>query len=410
MSYDVEETKLTGTSKVSQFLGDIFKDGAQEDENGKYITYNLTVGSETKEIKIYENQSMNDFASAIQTASGGKVNASFDVANQRFFLTSTSTGAANNFSLEATAGSSASEAALQKLGLIENTEYTGSNAMASHAATDAEIELNGAVITSATNDISVSGLGLTISVGGAKEGEDLTIDVNNDTDGVYDMIKDFFKEYNNLLADMNEMYYAEKTDYEPLTDDEEDAMTETQIEKWETKVKASVLRNDDRLNTLLSSMRTILTSAVTVNNSDGSTSKLSLASFGVTTGEWTEYGLMHIAGDEDDAEYSDKTNKLKNALESDPDKVMNTFAQVMTKMYDKITSMSKSSTTRTYGNVYNDKTMKSQLEDYDDEIETLQDKLTTMQDKYYSQFSAMEVALSKLNSTASSLGFSSTSS
>jgi flagellar hook-associated protein 2 len=224
------------------------------------------------------------------------------------------------------------------------------------------------------------------------------------------MIKDFFKEYNNLLADMNEMYYAEKTDYEPLTDDEEDAMTETQIEKWEEKVKASVLRRDDRLGTLLSSMRTILTSAVTVNNSDGSTSKLSLASFGVTTGEWTEYGLMHIAGDEDDAEYSDKTNKLKNALESDPDRVMNTFAQVMTKMYDKINSMSKSSTTRTYGNVYNDKTMTSQLEDYDDEIETLQDKLTSMQDKYYSQFSAMEVALSKLNSTASSLGFSSTSS
>ena len=44
-----------------------------------------------------------------------------------------------------------------------------------------------------------------------------------------------------------------------------------------------------------------------------------------------------------------------------------------------------------------------------DDIEKLQDKLTAMQDKYYDQFSKMEVAMSKVNATASQLGFQPTS-
>ena len=52
--------------------------------------------------------------------------------------------------------------------------------------------------------------------------------------------------------------------------------------------------------------------------------------------------------------------------------------------------------------------MKSHDEGYDKDIKKLEEKLEAMQDKYYKQFSKMEVALSKLNSVSSSLGFGGT--
>lgn len=406
--YDTADTKLTGKTVASQYLSDAFAASSNVEDGKKYVSFNLAMGDGSKkEVKIYEDQTMDDVAKAIQTASGGKVNASFDATNQRFFLTSTETGAENDFKLEATDDNSKN--VLMELGLHAESRFnTGKGAMSVQSATDAEIELNGAILTSKSNKIDAAGLGLTIDVGAAKIGEDLSVDVSADTDGVYNMIKDFFKEYNSLLADMTGAYNAEKSEYEPLTEEEEAAMTETQIQKWEDKVKADVLRRDDRLDTIINTMRNSLTSAVSITNPDGSTSKLSLASFGVTTGKWNEYGVIHIAGDEDDADYSDKTNKLKKALAEDPDKVMNTFGKVFSDLYGKLDKMMRSSTQRTYGNIYNDKTMKKQKEDYDKDITALQEKLEKTQDKYYKQFSKMEVALSKVNAVASQLGFGTT--
>ena len=47
---------------------------------------------------------------------------------------------------------------------------------------------------------------------------------------------------------------------------------------------------------------------------------------------------------------------------------------------------------------YNDKEMKSQLSDYKDEIAKWKEKLADLEDRYYSQFTAMETAMAKLNS------------
>ena len=47
----------------------------------------------------------------------------------------------------------------------------------------------------------------------------------------------------------------------------------------------------------------------------------------------------------------------------------------------------------------NDKEYSSQLSDYEDDLDDLEDKLSDMEDSYYEQFSNMETALAKLNST-----------
>ena len=47
--------------------------------------------------------------------------------------------------------------------------------------------------------------------------------------------------------------------------------------------------------------------------------------------------------------------------------------------------------------------MKSDLTKYKKELSTMEDKLSAMEDRYYKQFTAMEKALSQLNSQSSSI-------
>jgi flagellar hook-associated protein 2 len=294
--------------------------------------------------------------------------------------------------------------------LVEDSAiYTTSSVKGKvQSATDAVIELNGAEISSSTNTVNVSGLGLTVTVENADPDTELTVNVSNDTSEVYNMVKDFLKEYNNLIADLAGKYYAEGNKYEPLTDEEEDAMTETQINKWNEKVTSALFRRDDRLNSIMNNMRTALAQSVSVKGAHGSTSKFSLASLGITTGAWTEYGVLHLQRDKDDGEYASKEDKLTKMIEEDPDKVMQILSNVGQNLYDKVGKMMRSSSLNSSQTIYYDKQMKSQIDDYDDDVKKLQDKLTAMQDKYYDQFSKMEVAMSKINATASQLGFQST--
>ena len=48
------------------------------------------------------------------------------------------------------------------------------------------------------------------------------------------MVKDFVKKYNEVLEELNTKYNADSAKgYDPLTDEQKEAMTEDQIEKWE---------------------------------------------------------------------------------------------------------------------------------------------------------------------------------
>lgn len=60
----------------------------------------------------------------------------------------------------------------------------------------------------------------------------------NNTQETYDMIKNFIKSYNAILKEMNELYYAPSSrGYDPLSDDEKEAMTDGQIENGRRKYR-----------------------------------------------------------------------------------------------------------------------------------------------------------------------------
>ena len=281
----------------------------------------------------------------------------------------------------------------------ENDAANNGTGMVVIAAKDTEVEYNGATLTSNTTNISVSGLELEIL--GTTEGETVNITVTNDVSGIYDTIKDFLSEYNALLKEMNSYYNADSAKgYDVLSDDEKEAMKDSEVEKWEDKIKDSLLRRDSTLNSIISSFRNKMMGTFTASN--GKT--YSLSSIGISTsGDYAEGGLLHIRGDEDDAEYADEKNVLKQLLEEDPDAVTDVFTHLTESLYTDLQNKMSRTPLSSALTFYNDKEMNSQLSDYKTRISKLEAKFNEMEDRYYKQFTAMEKAMANMQSQQNSL-------
>ena len=294
---------------------------------------------------------------------------------------------------------SADASALKKLGLgnIDGTavaESSAGNGMVVIAAADSEVQLNGATLTSSSTTLEVNGL--TLSLTGVTQ-EAVTVTVADDNSAVYDSVKEFINQYNAILADMNEYYYADSArGYAPLTDEQKEAMSDDEVEKWEKKIKDSLLRRDSTLGGVMETMRNVMTGTV-ITASNGK--KYSLANLGITTGsDYAEHGLLHIKGDEDDTEYADSTNTLENLLNEDPDVVAEVLSGIATELYNSLSKKMQATTMSSALTFYNDKEMKKQITSYKEDISDWEDKLAELEERYYKQFSAMETAMSKLNS------------
>lgn len=289
-------------------------------------------------------------------------------------------------------------------GKTESDNISGSG-LSIKWANDAVIKLDGADLTGSSNTFTVNGLtlnltGTTLDKTTGKY-EEIQLNVTNDTDTAYKMVKDFVKKYNELLEEMNKLYKADSArGYDPLTDEQKEAMTDDEIEKWETKIKDSLLRRDDTLSGIITVMRSSLQTTTEV---DGK--KYSLSSFGIrTSSDYTENGKLHIYGDEDDETYSTQTNKLKEALEENPEAVMKTLAEAGQSLYDAMTKKMAKTSLSSALTFYNDKKMDDDQKAYKKQISSLEDKLNDLEDRYYKQFTAMEKAMTKMQNSASVFG------
>ena len=274
-------------------------------------------------------------------------------------------------------------------------------------ARDAIIYYNGVKYTGDSNTMTINGMTITAK---AKTDTAVNVEVSADTDAAYNNVKKFVKAYNELIEEMNKYYSEKDAGYDALTEDERSKLSDTQIEKWEEKAKQGLLRRDTTLQTLLSDMRTMLNKGVQVTLADGSTKTMSLASIGIVTGDYTENGKLHIMGDEEDENYASQENKLRAALEGNDNLVSQIIGGttenkgVGTQMYDYLRkSMTRIEGVRSTQTFYNDKTMDSEIDDYDDEIDKWEEKLQALEDKYYNQFAKMESAMAKMQSQQSYL-------
>ncbi|MCM1213589.1 MAG: flagellar filament capping protein FliD [Lachnospiraceae bacterium] len=268
---------------------------------------------------------------------------------------------------------------------------------------DARIYLNGAEYENSTNTFEINGL--TFTALNETKGEQITVTTEQDVDGIYDMVKNFLKEYNSIINEMDKLYNAESAKgYEPLSDEEREAMSDADIEKYEKKIKDALLRRDENLSSVSSAMKSVMSAGVEVN---GKT--MYLFDFGIDTLSYftaadNEKNAYHIDGDPDDVNTAGNADQLKGMIASDPDTVISFFTKLSQNLYDKMSDLSKSvDGYRSYGSFYDDKKMKSDYDDYTSKIKDLEDKLNDYEDKWYSKFAAMESAMAKMQQNSSAV-------
>ncbi len=279
----------------------------------------------------------------------------------------------------------------------ETVDGNGNKSMVVVAASDSEVVLDGATMTGSGNTVSVNGLTIDVI---AETTEPVTISVTKDTDSIYNTVKEALTEYNKLLDEMNELYYADSArTYKPLTDEQKESMSEKEIENWENKIKSALLRNDSSLGSLLSAMRTSLQSSVTTES--GNT--YSLASFGISTGIYTERGKLHIYGDSDDNTFATYDDRLKKALAENPDDVMEALSGIFGNLYNTMSDKCAKTTLSSALTFYNDKQYKKDLTAYEKQLSTMEEKIAKLEERYYKQFTAMEKAMATLQSQTASL-------
>lgn len=313
-------------------------------------------------------------------------------------------------------------------GKLLTVSETGSNFLAvaldeATAGKDAKLSIDGQSMTRTSNSVTVDGVTYTLN---ATTAEDVTIGITRDTDAIYDSIKSFVDDYNTLIDTLNGKISEEyDRDYPPLTEDQEEEMSDTEIENWNEQAQAGLLANDSIIQGLLDDMRSALMSSV-------SGSSLTLAEIGITTGTYDEKGKLYI--DED---------TLQSALDDSPEEVMNLFTQKSTSYSGTTTVRTLSSSERTTryneeGLAYrlydvlqdsigtvrdssgnkglllekagmeedaseSDNSLSDLIDDYDERIDAEEDRLDDKEDALYEKYTNMETYLNNLSTQLASL-------
>ena len=282
-------------------------------------------------------------------------------------------------------------------------------------------------ITRSSNSFDLNGMNVTVSgkfgevsmVDGKEKvtsssDEAVTFESKVDTEKITTAVKEMITAYNEIIELANKMVSEKRDrDYQPLTDEQKEEMSEDEIKKWEEKAKAGMLFNNSELRAFTGEIRFLFSKTADMVND--------LKEMGITTA--TSYsGAGKVQFDE---------NAFKAALEKDPEKVKDMFTaaeesytddngnKVVTKtgglmtgiknVFDKYSATDSATkgifvqmagATESPLSMLNNNIQK-QMDSYDDMIEKLKDKLEDEAERYYKQFSNMEVYINNMNSQSS---------
>lgn len=452
LSLREEVTDADGTTKLQDVKGAVKAETKLSELGftGDEASLNINTTDEdgnavTKTVSLTKGSTIQDVVNALKD---NGLNASFDANNGRIFVSSKNTGKAADFSLssattklvekkdadgnvikdsngkpemESVTLSGEEQVASKKLigllGLDTDSSNTYGNKAAKIDGRDAVIALNGVKYTNTTNDFAINGLNISVNgvtddvadpdstdLSSLNDSTAISINTTTDSQGIYDTVKDFLTEYNNIINEITKLYNADSAgSYEPLTDDEKDKMSDTEIEKWETKIKDSLLRRDSSLSSVMNTMMTSMSQPIEINGKSYSLSSFGIQTLGYLNEAENEQNAYHIDGDEDDENTSGNQDKLMAAITSDPDTVIEFMKQLSTNLYKSIDDQMQSNDLRSRYKIYNDKEMDKQYTNLTKTIKEWESKVSDKEDYYYKQFSNMETALAKLQSQTSSI-------
>lgn len=285
---------------------------------------------------------------------------------------------------------------------------------------------NGAEITLSSNNntFSIDGLSINVNDTFVAGSGDVKLSASTDTDKVLSTIKDMAKDYNDIVDLVNKEYSTKpKREYPPLTDEQRSEMSESEIKAWEEKAKTGMLFGNSDMSSLSSDLRFVFFS----NKENMS----ALNEMGISSSSnWKDNGKIVI-----------NEEKLRKAIESDPENVKNIFTtplsnkkdasgndilvdgspvpdptsggvmsrlKNLTDKYVKTEGSKKGILIEKAGNSsaplsISKNTLLDRINSIDKVIKKLNTTLSTEQNRYQKQFSLLETAFLKLNSQSSYL-------
>lgn len=288
------------------------------------FTIETTVEGEAKSETFtitYEEAStmnMNDLVKTINGAELG-VTAVYDENADRFFFQTDNTGSDNSVKITDNSTISDGRSFITGANSVLKLQYLDSDGnshvvedatqgeTAEYGGVDAQFDFGAAQdITQSSNEFTMNGINFKL-----KDTGDFTIDISTNTDGIIDKVKGFVVAYNLMVDEMGTKLSEEKyKDYQPLTQEQREAMSDKDVERWEERAKSGLLRNDSILNGTMQSMRSGLYQGVEGVNGQFS----QLTEIGISTQKYVSGavgGKLQI-----------NESKLRKAIEEDPDGVL----------------------------------------------------------------------------------------
>ena len=382
-------------------FGDNFGIGWLRDGETERMT--VQFGEFSVNVSVNKSTTMQDFAKQLQENSGSVLKASYDEKTGQFTVTDQN-GAKQDFTVK----DQWNDSYTREIEPIVN--YT--------AGQDAimDVEINGKRfenLTRSSNSFDIDGMTVNVKDTFKTEGDEepVTFKTTTDSDKIVEAIRSFVEDYNQMATEIKNAYSilpASKSNgarYEPLTAEQEDEYSESELKAYNEKAKQGILFGDSNL----SGMYGKLLSAIQPGGTDGQ----ALRDIGIGTSY--SNGMTTLSLDED---------KLRAALDSDPDKVKDAFAKtqeggsatngLMQNMqnalntYVKTTGEPKGVLIARAGSIkapasLNSNSLQSQMDNIDKEINRWQDKMASQIDRYTTKFSRLEQLIAQMNSQAASM-------
>ena len=349
-----------------------------------------------KEISVDRDGTINDLITAVKK-SGAGVTLIFSNLSNKFEITANDLGNGGTINIE---GNDITKA----LGLTDDNGDT----VGFTAGQNAIININGEEIYHNSNDFTVDGTTFSFDETVAL-GEVYNVGIEKSYDDVKQSIKDFVNDYNQLIDDVyKHIGTARKKDskdnyYEPLTDEEKEAMTTEQIEKWEEAAKAGVIYNDSTISGVMSQIRTALYNSVTLD--DGT--RFGLFNMGIkTSSDYAAHGKLEIDEDAFEAAFEKNPEAIEKLFTDSENGIM----QKVNTVFDnavRTNSQNPGSLVRkaglATGLTATKNTMYNEMQSISNRIKQLQEKYTAKEEYWWKVFTNLESAMSDLNSQSNYL-------
>ena len=382
------------------------------------IAFNYNGSTTPTSITVKTTDKISDVINNISSATSGAVTASFSELTGKFTLQTSVTGSDKNLQISDSDPTSAESI----LGLTDTTQHVGQDAVVNITSPDSA---TATTVTRSSNNFTIDGVTYNLQTK-----NDSSFTITADTGKVYDKIKAFIDKYNTVVDEI-QTKLSEKKDskYPPLTATQEAAMTDSQITAWNTKAKAGILRNDDGLTSLLTSLRQAFNTGI----KDSSGNNVTSLYFGNS-------GAGAIGLDTSDT-YSDggkitiNETTLKNAIINYGDQVIKFFTNTSTStdattkfnesgVFERLstilkdnvgavgTTSSTSATLTKFANLQDDhtstgtggtNTLPDQIYNEQLLITKLTDAMADKKEALYLKFSKLETAMNNLNTQQSTL-------